>query len=123
MNISKLSNKTGASVRSLRYYEEKGLLESNRLENGYRNFDEVMVDRVKIIQMYLSVGITTEEIAEIIECPVSSKQSRPLCKKAIDIYKHRLALVEKQLDILQELKFQLRDKIDAFEMDETSSEQ
>ncbi|OPJ58052.1 MerR family transcriptional regulator [Clostridium oryzae] len=121
MNISTLSNKTGASVRSLRYYEAKGLLESDRLENGYRDFDEAMVVRVKTIQMYLSVGLTTEEITDIIECPVSAKLQRPLCQKAIEIYKDKLTVVEKQISILEVLRSQLREKIDNFERNETSS--
>ncbi|MGG4343655.1 MerR family DNA-binding transcriptional regulator [Paenibacillus lautus] len=34
INISELSRKTGVSLRSLRYYEEKELLSPTRLQNG-----------------------------------------------------------------------------------------
>lgn len=115
MNISKLSKKTGASVRSLRYYETKGLLKCERLENGYRDFPESMVERVKIIQSYLALGLSTEEIAHIVECPVSMIDSHAICEKAISAYKTKLTEVEKQLEILQKLQLQLQQAISNFE--------
>ena len=38
MRIGELSKATGASTRALRYYEQQGLLSSNRRSNGYREF-------------------------------------------------------------------------------------
>ncbi len=40
MRISEVSRRTGVSIRSLRYYEQKQLLCARRLENGYRDLDE-----------------------------------------------------------------------------------
>src|ERR1700694_3830204 len=68
MRISEISRRTGVSVRSLRYYEQKRLLCSRRLENGYRDLGEEAVERVQTIQMYLSLGLTTEQIEEILQC-------------------------------------------------------
>ncbi len=45
MRIGELSKKTGVSERSLRHYEEKGLLPSKRLVNGYRDFDESAIEK------------------------------------------------------------------------------
>ncbi|WP_045576106.1 MerR family transcriptional regulator [Desulfosporosinus sp. I2] len=115
MNISKLSGQTGISVRSLRYYEVKGLLQSERLENGYRNFHESAVERVKVIQLYLGLGLSNNEIAQIINCPVSISDQQPLCKKAINAYKTKLEEVEKQIEILQILRLQLQQRIFNFE--------
>lgn len=115
MNISKLSNKTGVSVRSLRYYEAKGLLESERLENGYRNFHESAVDRVKVIQLYLGLGLSTKEIAQIIDCPVLVPDQQPPCEKAMNAYKTKLVEVEKQIEILQTLRLHLQQLIFNFE--------
>ena len=43
MRISELSRRTGVSIRSLRYYEQKRLLCARRLSNGYRDLDEEAV--------------------------------------------------------------------------------
>lgn len=115
MNISKLSNRTGASIRSLRYYETKGLIKCERLENGYREFDESMVERVKIIQSYLALGLSTDEIAQIIECPVPEINNQPLCTKALEAYQGKLLEIEKQIEILQKLRLQLQKRISNFE--------
>ena len=62
MHISELSRKTGVSLRSLRYYEEKELLSPDRQNNGYREYRETDIERVRLIQMYFSLGLTVKEI-------------------------------------------------------------
>ncbi len=66
MRIGELSKETGVSERSLRHYEEKGLLPSNRLTNGYRDFDKSAIEKVELIQMYLQLGLNLEETARIV---------------------------------------------------------
>lgn len=62
VHISELSRKTGVSLRSLRYYEEKELLCPERLNNGYREYRETDIERVRLIQMHFSLGLTVKEI-------------------------------------------------------------
>ena len=50
MRISELSRRTGVSERSLRYYEEQGLLAAGRTPGGHREYGEWAVDRVIRIQ-------------------------------------------------------------------------
>src|SRR5205814_5796003 len=76
MRISEVSRRTGVSIRSLRYYEQKRLLCARRLENGYRDLDEEAVKRVQTIQMYLGLGLTTEQIEEILQCAGGSPLPR-----------------------------------------------
>ncbi|WP_144502215.1 MerR family DNA-binding transcriptional regulator, partial [Bacillus thuringiensis] len=40
MKISELARLTNVSIRSIRHYDNKGLLNADRLENDYRDFDE-----------------------------------------------------------------------------------
>lgn len=115
MLIKELSRRTGASVRSIRYYETKGILNSARLENGYRDYDDTAVERIKTIQFYLSLGLTTDNIAHIIECPTSLQANRPLCKAAYELYKDKLNEVNKQLALLQTVKQRLQERVREFE--------
>jgi len=66
--IGELSGVTGASPRSLRYYEELGLISSARKSNGYREYDESAIDIVKTIRSLLDLGFPTSLIERILPC-------------------------------------------------------
>ncbi|MFI1918012.1 MerR family transcriptional regulator [Nocardia sp. NPDC020380] len=68
MKIGELSNRTGVSIRALRYYEEKGALRPQRTSSGYRIFDDDAVSTVGHIQTLLSAGLGMELITEILTC-------------------------------------------------------
>ncbi|HWR45087.1 MerR family transcriptional regulator [Sporomusa sp.] len=115
MLIRELSRKTGASIRSIRHYESKGLMHARRLENGYRDYDDNAIAKVKTIQLYLSLGLTTDNIAQIIDCPTSSLNERPLCKEAYKLYRVKLDEVNKQLEILRTIQLRLQERINEIE--------
>jgi DNA-binding transcriptional MerR regulator len=68
MRIGELSQRTGTSRRLLRYYEEQGLIVSQRSANGYREFDEATVDRVGQVRGLLDAGLPTRIIKQILPC-------------------------------------------------------
>lgn len=68
MRIGELSRRTGASVRSLRYYEEQGLLLSGRTAGGQREYTESAVDRVTRIRALLQAGMNSAAIYRILPC-------------------------------------------------------
>ena len=115
MLIKELSCQTGASIRSIRHYESKGLLYARRLANGYRDYDGDAIAKVKTIQLYLSLGLTTESIAQIIDCLMLPQNDRPLCKEAYKLYQVKLNEVNKQLEILHSIQRRLQEKMKEFE--------
>ncbi|WP_371380308.1 MerR family transcriptional regulator [Sporomusa aerivorans] len=115
MLIRELSRKTGASIRSIRYYEAKGLLAAGRLPNGYREYDDDAISRVKTIQFYLSLGLTADNIAGIIACPTLQQSDRPLCKEAYQLYKIKLHEIDEQVNLLHFIRVRLQQRIEAFE--------
>jgi DNA-binding transcriptional MerR regulator len=72
MRIGELARRTGVSERSLRYYEEQGLLRPQRRPSGYRVFQESDVDTVRHIRILLSAGLGTTTIAEVLPCMVDT---------------------------------------------------
>ena len=68
MRIGELSERTSTSRRLLRYYEEQGLLVPSRCANGYRYYDESLVDRVAQIRGLLDAGLPTRIIRQILPC-------------------------------------------------------
>ena len=72
MQISELCRATGASARSLRYYEQQGLIESRRRVNGYRDFGPETIETVRRIKALLALGLTLETIRELLPCEEGS---------------------------------------------------
>jgi DNA-binding transcriptional MerR regulator len=68
MRIGELAKRTGVPPRLLRYYEEQGLIGPRRLPNGYREYDEYLVDRVRKVRGLLDSGIPTRIIGDMLPC-------------------------------------------------------
>jgi len=68
MRIGELARRTGVSERSLRYYEQQGLLAADRTEGGHRDFPEQAVDRVIRIQELFAAGLHSKKIALLLPC-------------------------------------------------------
>jgi DNA-binding transcriptional MerR regulator len=68
MRIGELSASTGASLRSLRYYEQQGLLTASRTSSGQRVYPAETADRVRYIQKLIAAGLGTRTIRDIIPC-------------------------------------------------------
>ncbi|AKG44847.1 MerR family transcriptional regulator [Streptomyces xiamenensis] len=68
MRIGELARRTGVSERSLRYYEQEGLLSAGRTPGGHREYAEGAADRVARIQTLYAAGLCSEKIAKLLPC-------------------------------------------------------
>lgn len=97
MRIGELAQRTGASRRLLRYYEEQGLIVPDRSDNGYRDHDPRYVDRVQQIRGLLGAGLTTRIIKQILPC-----LDKPRSIHFPDATPEMLALLHEERDKLTE---------------------
>lgn len=111
MKISELSRLTNVSSRSIRYYEEKGLLQAYRLENNYREFDESAASRIRAIKLYLKLGLTTDEIELLFRGEVATPDDYEFCNEMLAMYQDKLKTVKQQMEALQELESLLERQI------------
>lgn len=66
MQIGELARRTGVNPKTIRFYEEIGLLRaSGRTETGYRIYDEAHVKQIEFIRRAKRLGLTLEEIRDI----------------------------------------------------------
>jgi DNA-binding transcriptional MerR regulator len=71
LKIGELANQTGLSIKTIRYYESRGLLEQPpRSEGGYRLYGPEEVARLRFVQRAKLLGLTLEEIKELVELAV-----------------------------------------------------
>lgn len=93
--VQKLGLLAGVSTRTLRYYDEIGLLKPARINSsGYRIYGQEEVDRLQQILFYRELGVSLEEIKELITSPDFDAERT--------LREHREKLLEKrsQLDVL-----------------------
>jgi DNA-binding transcriptional MerR regulator len=68
MRIGELAARAGVSVRSVRYYEEQGLLTSTRSPSGQRLYTDDEVERVRFLQRLYGAGLSSRTISEVLPC-------------------------------------------------------
>lgn len=68
-SVKALAHLSGVSVRTLHYYEERGLLAPARRANGYRAYDDACVARLQQILLYREAGMPLSEIARVLDSP------------------------------------------------------
>src|SRR6266511_2660620 len=96
MRIGELARRAGASARSIRYYEQQGLLLARRRDNGYRDYDEADLRLVREIRSLLVNGFDLEEIRPFIDCLHAGIQARRACPGGIDVYRRKLEELAKE---------------------------
>ncbi|MBT2211170.1 MerR family transcriptional regulator [Actinomadura sp. NEAU-AAG7] len=110
MRIGELSRITGASVRSLRYYEEQGLLRPVRRPSGYREYRPEDAATVRGIRLLLGAGLGTATIGELLPCMTDDGEVlAPACSGMVtDLHRERARLTEAAEELLA-----ARDRLDA----------
>lgn len=61
MNIGNASDQTGLPAKTIRYYEEIGLVKPDRASNGYRDYSEKDLNRLAFLQRARSLGFSIPE--------------------------------------------------------------
>ena len=91
MRIGELAERAGTSPRSLRYYEQHGLLAARRTANGYREYDEVDLRLVREIRSLLEIGFELEDTRPFVECLRSGRESGAVCPGSIEVLRRKLS--------------------------------
>ncbi|WP_229399052.1 MerR family transcriptional regulator [Micromonospora okii] len=68
ISIGELSDRTGVSVRALRYYEQHGLLTADRTGTNHRRFRPDAIETVRRIRMFLDAGLPLAVVSQVMPC-------------------------------------------------------
>jgi DNA-binding transcriptional MerR regulator len=66
--MGELAARTGVSRRSRRYYEDQALIAVGRTPNGYRDYAEPVVGRVRQIRDLLEAGLPIRVVKQLLPC-------------------------------------------------------
>lgn len=126
LRIEAVAERTGLTKRTIRYYEEIGLLSPcGRSEGGFRQFSEADVARLERIQaLKHSAGLSLAEISELLDAETVRERIReryhaaddPTEKRAMlaesrAVLGRQLALIERKRRLLDELAAEYQERL------------
>ena len=130
LQIGEVAERTGVTQRTLRFYEEKGLLKPpSRMDGGFRLYSEQDVHRVEQVRRLQNLlGVTLAEIKEMVdaqevlqelkaqyrpEADVAEKRRQLL--KATEVVEKQYIIVRQKAEQMEEMKGQLEERLKTFE--------
>ncbi|MGH8999385.1 MAG: heavy metal-responsive transcriptional regulator [Acidimicrobiia bacterium] len=105
MLISEVARRSGVGDKTLRYYEQVGLLRPARTPSGYREYDERVFDRLTFIRSAQALGLSLAEIRGIVT--LRAKGEAP-CAHVTELLEARSAAIARTIRELRTLQLELR---------------
>ena len=111
MLIGELAELAGTSARTLRYYEEQGLMRPQRDAHGYRQYDDAELRVVHEIRSLLAVGFGLDDIKPFVECLRAGNSSGHVCPDSVAVLRRKLTEVDGYLAQLTEIRQRLHTQL------------
>lgn len=105
MNIGTVSEKSGLPAKTIRYYEDIGLISPDRRDNGYRDYSMDDVHRLRFLQRSRSLGFSVEQCRQLLSL-YGDRYRESAEVKAIAAIK--LGEIERKITELQGLRDMLK---------------
>lgn len=119
--IGSVARSSGIPIKTIRYYEELGLLKaSGRTEGGFRLFNSDVLARLNFIKRAQSLGLTLLEIKEFLD--VHDGGDLP-CEHIKTKLKDKLAAIDEQIQQLLILRQELEGLLSGWEIIPETPEQ
>jgi MerR family transcriptional regulator, repressor of the yfmOP operon len=124
--IGEVAERTGVTQRTLRFYEEKGLLRPpERMDGGFRLYTETDIKRIEFIKRLQDLlGFTLAEIKEMVEAEELRQQivqtfrpdrelpaRKERAEQIIDALEQQLEVVDRKVEQLTEMQKELRERL------------
>ena len=107
LKISKVAERGGVNLQTIRYYEREKLLpEPPRLASGYRMFPESTVQRVRFIKRAQELGFNLAEIKELLSLRIDHADDRADVRALAEA---KIADIEEKIRTLTQMKQVLAD--------------
>lgn len=107
MEIRELEARTGVTAKTIRYYEHAGVLPAPRRKpNGYREYDEKDVERLKFVAGARQLDFSLNDIAEILA--MRDRREAP-CRVVLDLLEQKAREVARRIKELKKLETDLRE--------------
>jgi len=107
LKIQELSQASGVPTKTIRFYEESGVLPSPaRKPNGYRDYDQKDIERLRLVAGARRLDLSLDDIREILA--LRDQREAP-CRTLLDRIQQKADEVAERIIVLQRLEAELRD--------------
>lgn len=108
LTIGELAKELQFNPKTIRYYEEVGLLpEPRRSESGYRLYSEYEVERLRLIGRAKLLGLSLAEIKEIVEYAVD-RRCRATKARLLSLVEAKLGEIDRRIEDLIKFRDNMR---------------
>ena len=105
VSISDLAIELGITTRTLRYWEEVGIIESVERQDGQtRGYTPYYVRRIKFILKLKELGLTIKELQDLYEAYGSAKETDRMIPRLIDILDQHVTKIDEKISQLSSLR-------------------
>ena len=112
-SVRHVCEQIGVSARTLRYYEELGLLPGvRRRSGGRRAYGHDEIERLRFIQRLKSLGLSLQEIGELNAVYAIHGSTRAMLEKLRELLSQHLAGLEQKVRDLQTLQSEMKSYLD-----------
>ena len=101
MNIGQAAQRANLPPKTIRYYEDIALIKPDRAQNGYRDYSEADIHRLRFLQRARSLGFTIEECRTLLSLYDDKKRASADVK---EMAQDKIAEVDRRIKELQELR-------------------
>ena len=113
MRIGDLARRSGVTAKTIRYYEDIGLVEAPaRTPSGYRDYEPAAIDRLAFIRAAQAIGLTLGEVRSITALRDDGKTP---CGHVLDLLRRRADELDRRIAELRSLRSELRRLVDRAE--------
>jgi len=99
MRIGELADRTGLTTKTIRYYEDIGILpEPERMANGYRTYSPTSVERLSFVKDAQAAGLSLAEIGMVLDMRDHGEST---CDHVVTLLETRLEDIDRQMEDLQ----------------------
>lgn len=113
MQIGELAKRSRVSQRTIHYYERLGLMQPTQREgSGYRYYDDTALQRLEKIRQLQKIGLSLDEIAEVIDLYFEDSTGIKGKRKVLEILGEHLVDTESKISEMQRFRDEMRANID-----------
>lgn len=112
--IRETAEEFGMTTRTIRYYEELGMLKPERLKNRQRVYSNAEIAKLKLIDRGKKYGFTLDEIKEMVLLFDVDRSGKKQLERTIEYGRKQIRGMEERIEELEAMKKEMEFLLDEF---------